>query len=104
MTQTNIKEKIFADLYSEQEKFLFPKDVRAKSVKLFYKSDIPDNKTENWRKFNSKPIFDHHYKLGKKLNFDKSVFDTLSFFEPESNRIVLTNGYYNENASEKKTD
>ena len=104
MTQTNIKEKIFADLYSGQERFLFPKDVRAKSVKLFYKSDIPDNKTENWRKFNSKPIFDHHYKLGKKLNFDTSVFDTLSFFEPESNRIVLTNGYYDENASEKKTD
>ncbi len=104
MTQTNIKEKTFADLYSGQENFLFPEKIRSQSVKLFHKTKIPDNKTENWRKFNSKPIFDHHYKLGKKLSFDTSVFETLSFFEPDRNRIVLTNGFYDKNASEIKSD
>jgi len=104
MTKTNTKEKIFADLYSEQENFLFPEEVRLNSVNLFHKTEIPGKKTENWRKFNSKPIFSHNYKLGKKLKLDVSVLDTLSFYKSGSNCIIITNGYYNEELSENKNN
>ncbi|NOZ35611.1 MAG: Fe-S cluster assembly protein SufD [Chlorobi bacterium] len=94
MTQTNIKNKTFVDLYSGTEDFLLPHTVRKKSVNLFDKIKLPDNKTENWRKFKSEPIFEHHYSLGKKLNVDTKDLDSLSFFEPSGNYVILVNGFF----------
>ncbi len=96
MTQTNRQENIFADLYSEKGDYLFSDTVREKSVNLFNKIKRPDNKTENWRIFKSKPIFDHHYKLGKSLPVDTEDIDTLSFFEPSGNHLILVNGFYHQ--------
>ena len=104
MTETKIKENILTDFYDEKDGFLLSEIDRKKSVDLLQKIKIPDNKLENWRKFNSEPIFKHHYKLGKSLNVDADVLKSLSFYKENGNNIVLVNGCFDKKLSSLNTE
>jgi len=99
MTQTNTKIQKFTDLYSEKKNFLFSETIRKKSGELLKKLNIPDRKTENWRKFNSDPIVKHNYKLGKKLKIDEDALKMLSFYKKNGNNLIFVNGYFDNELS-----
>ncbi len=105
MTETKIKENILTDLYNEEKDgFLLPESDRKASLDLLRKTGIPDKKLENWRKFNSEPIFKHHYKLGKPLNVDADVLKSLSFYKENGKNIVLVNGRFDKKLSSFNTE
>ncbi|NPA68061.1 MAG: Fe-S cluster assembly protein SufD [Chlorobi bacterium] len=104
MKDTKNENIIFADLYKNETDFLIKETEKKKYVEEFLKSKIPDGKKENWRKFNSKPIFRHKYKLGKKAELDFNTIKSMSFFNPDANRIVLINGFFNEKLSFRKNE
>ena len=103
MTETKIKESILTNLYNEKDDFLLAEGDRKKSVDLLQKIKIPDNKLENWRKFNSEPIFKHRYKLGKSINLDAEVLKSLSFYKENANNIILVNGCFDKKLSSLNT-
>ncbi len=103
MTETIIKERILTDLYSGKDKFLFSETDRKESLNLLQKIKIPDRKLENWRKFNSAPIFNHNYKLGNKLKINEDVLKSLSFYKEKGNNIILINGHFDKELSSLDT-
>jgi len=99
MTETNIKERIFSDYYSKKDDFLFSETERKIALNLLYELKIPNNKNENWRKFNFEPIFNHNYKLGNKLKLDKETMKSLSFYNEAGNNLILVNGHFDNEIS-----
>ncbi len=87
------------NLYKDKNSFLLPVEQREKFSAKLKLSEIPGSGTENWREFRAKPIFNHKYKLGKKMPADEKILKTLSFYEPSANNIIIVNGNYDEKKS-----
>ena len=90
---------ILTNLYKNKNSFLLTVEQREKFSAKLKLSEIPGSGTENWREFRPKPIFNHKYKLGKKLSADENILKTLSFYEPSANNIIIVNGNYDEKKS-----
>ncbi len=98
--QVNFKEQLIEQM-NKTATYLLPDEIRVKSLAQFEESGIPNFKHEDYKYCNVDAVFKKHFSKIGSSHVDLKIEDVKQYFIQDAYNLVLINGRYNKEFSQK---